>query len=163
MKDEFLSTLSHELRTPLTAIVGWTYLLRGGRLDAATAARGLEAIERNAAAQAQVISDILDLSRIVGAKFRLKVRPLQLSAIAAAAIEPLIPAATAKGIKVQAVLDPNAGLVAGDPDRLRQVIWNLFLERVEVHAARRTGHGARGEGGQPRARRGGGHRRGDRP
>jgi PAS domain S-box-containing protein len=131
VKDEFLSTLSHELRTPLTAIVGWTYLLRGGRLDETTAARGLEAIERNAAAQAQVISDILDLSRIVGAKFRLNVRPLQLASIAAAAIEPLIPAANAKGIKVQAVLDPNAGLVAGDPDRLRQVIWNLFSNAVK--------------------------------
>jgi PAS domain S-box-containing protein len=131
VKDEFLSTLSHELRTPLTAIVGWTYLLRGARLDEATAAHGLEAIERNAAAQAQVISDILDLSRIVGAKFRLNVRPLQLSAIAAAAIEPLIPAANAKGIKVQTVLDPNAGLVAGDPDRLRQVIWNLFSNAVK--------------------------------
>ena len=75
VRDEFLSMLSHELRTPLTAIVGWTYLLRGGRLDEATARRGLDAIERNAAAQAQVISDILDLSRMVGAKFRLNVRP----------------------------------------------------------------------------------------
>jgi len=131
VKDEFLSTLSHELRTPLTAIVGCTYLLRGGRLDETTAARGLEAIERNAAAQAQVISDILDLSRIVGAKFRLNVRPLQLAPIAAAAIEPLMPAARAKGIRVQAVLDPNAGLVAGDPDRLRQVIWNLFSNAVK--------------------------------
>ena len=131
VKDEFLSTLSHELRTPLTAIVGWTYLLRGGRLDEATARRGLEAIERNAAAQAQVISDILDLSRIVGAKFRLNVRPLQLAPIVAAAIEPLMPAATAKDLKVQAVLDPQAGLVAGDPDRLRQIVWNLFSNAVK--------------------------------
>jgi PAS domain S-box-containing protein len=131
VKDEFLSTLSHELRTPLTAIVGWTYLLRGGRLDEATAQRGLEAIERNAAAQGQVISDILDLSRIVGARLRLNVRPLQLAPIAASAIEPLMPAATAKELKVQAVLDPQAGLVAGDPDRLRQIVWNLFSNAVK--------------------------------
>ena len=131
VKDEFLSTLSHELRTPLTAIVGWTYLLRGGRLDEATATRGLEAIERNAAAQAQVISDILDLSRMVGAKFRLNVRPLQLAPIAAAALEPLMPAANAKGLKVQTLLDPAAGLVVGDPDRLRQVVWNLAANAVK--------------------------------
>jgi len=131
VKDEFLATLSHELRTPLTAIVGWTYLLRGGRLDEATTSRGLEAIERNAAAQAQVISDILDLSRMVGAKFRLKVRPLQLAPIAAAAIEPLIPAATAKNLRFQTVLDPAAGLVAGDPDRLRQIVWNLVSNAVK--------------------------------
>ena len=131
VKDEFLSTLSHELRTPLTAIVGWTYLLRGGRLDEATARRGLDAIERNAAAQAQVISDILDLSRIVGARFRLNVRPLQLAPIAASAIEPLMPAATAKNLTIQTVLDPVAGLVAGDPDRLRQVVWNLVSNAVK--------------------------------
>ena len=131
MKDEFLSTLSHELRTPLTAIVGWTYLLRGGRLDEATACRGLEAIERNAGAQAQVISDILDLSRIVGAKFRVNVRPLQLAPVVAAAIEPLMPAAAAKELKVLPVLDPSAGLVAGDPDRVRQIVWNLFSNAVK--------------------------------
>ena len=131
VKDEFLSTLSHELRTPLTAIVGWTYLLRGGRLDEGTSSRGLEAIERNAAAQAQVISDILDLSRMVGAKFRLSVRPLQLAPIAAAALEPLMPAATAKSLKVQTVLDPTAGFVAGDPDRLRQIVWNLASNAVK--------------------------------
>ena len=131
VKDEFLSMLSHELRTPLTAIVGWTYLLRGGRLDEATARRGLDAIERNAAAQAQVISDILDLSRMVGAKFRLNVRPLQLAPVAAAAIEPLMAAATAKSLKVQTVLDPSAGLVVGDPDRLRQIVGNLAGNAVK--------------------------------
>jgi PAS domain S-box-containing protein len=131
VKDEFLSMLSHELRTPLTAIVGWTYLLRGGRLDEPTASRALEAIERNAAAQAQVISDILDLSRMVGARFRLNVRPLQLAPVAAAALEPLMPAAGAKSLKVQTVLDPGAGLVAGDPDRLRQIVWNLAGNAVK--------------------------------
>jgi PAS domain S-box-containing protein len=152
VKDEFLSTLSHELRTPLTAIVGWTYLLRGGRLDEATAGRGLEAIERSAAAQAQVISDILDLSRIVGAKLRLSVRPLPLAPIVAAAIEPLMPAATAKDLTVQVLLDPSAGLIAGDPDRLRQIVWNLFSNavkftprggRVTVRLERASGSGVR--------------------
>jgi PAS domain S-box-containing protein len=130
-KDEFLSTLSHELRTPLTAIVGWIYLLRGGRLDEATAARGLEAIERNASAQAQVISEIIDLSRIVGAKFRLAVRPLQLAPVVGAALEPLMPAASAKSLRIQTVLEPDAGLVSGDPDRLRQVVWNLISNAVK--------------------------------
>ena len=131
MKDEFLSTLSHELRTPLTAIVGWIYLLRGGRLDDPARARALDAIDRNAGAQAQVISDILDLSRIVGAKFRLDVRPIQIAPVVAAAIETLMPAANARGIKVQTVLDPSAGLVSGDTDRLRQVVWNLVSNAIK--------------------------------
>jgi len=131
VKDEFLSTLSHEMRTPLTAIVGWIYLLRGGRLDDPARARALDAIDRNAGAQSQLISDILDLSRIVGAKFRLDVRPIQLAPVVAAAIETLMPAANARGIKVQAVLDPSAGLVSGDTDRLRQVVWNLVSNAVK--------------------------------
>ena len=131
VKDEFLSTLSHELRTPLTAIVGWIYLLRGGRLDDSARARALDAIDRNAGAQAQVISDILDLSRIVGAKFKLAVRPIQLSPVVAAAIETLMPAANARGITVQTNLDPSAGLVSGDTDRLRQVVWNLLSNAIK--------------------------------
>src|SRR5688572_17491642 len=131
VKDEFLSTLSHELRTPLTAIVGWIYLLRGGRLDEPGRARALDAIDRNAGAQAQVISDILDLSRIVGARFRLDVRPIEVAPVVAAAIETLMPAANARGIKVQTVLDPSAGLISGDTDRLRQVIWNLFSNAIK--------------------------------
>jgi PAS domain S-box-containing protein len=131
VKDEFLSTLSHELRTPLTAIVGWIYLLRGGRLDDAGRARALDAIDRNAGAQAQVISDILDLSRIVGARFRLDVRPIEVAPVVAAAIETLMPAANARGIKVQTVLDPTAGLVSGDTDRLRQVVWNLVSNAIK--------------------------------
>src|SRR5687767_6197863 len=131
VKDEFLSTLSHELRTPLTAIVGWIYLLRGGRLDDAGRVRALDAIDRNAGAQAQVISDILDLSRIVGAKFRLDVRPIEVAPVVAAAIETLMPAANARGIKVQTTLDPAAGLVSGDTDRLRQVVWNLVSNAIK--------------------------------
>jgi PAS domain S-box-containing protein len=131
VKDEFLATLSHELRTPLTAIVGWIYLLRGGRLDEATRARGLEAIDRNAAAQAKVLGDIVDMSRIVGAKLLLNVRPLQLAPVVAAAIDSLLPAAHARGVKIQPNLDPSAGLVSGDPDRLRQVVWNLLSNAVK--------------------------------
>ena len=131
VKDEFLSTLSHELRTPLTAIVGWIYLLRGGRLDEAARTRALDAIDRNAGAQAQVISDILDLSRIVGARFKLSVRPIQLAPVVAAAIETLMPAANARGITVQTNLDPSAGLVSGDTDRLRQVVWNLLSNAIK--------------------------------
>src|SRR5687767_10704191 len=131
VKDEFLSTLSHEMRTPLTAIVGWIYLLRGGRLDDPARVRALDAIDRNAGAQAQLISDILDLSRIVGARFRLDVRPIEVAPVVAAAIETLMPAANARGIKVQTVLDPSAGLVSGDTDRLRQVIWNLVSNAIK--------------------------------
>ena len=131
VKDDFLSTLSHELRTPLTAIVGWIYLLRGGRLDEAARTRALDAIDRNAGAQAQVISDILDLSRIVGARFKLSVRPIQLAPVVAAAIETLMPAANARGITVQTNLDPSAGLVSGDTDRLRQVVWNLLSNALK--------------------------------
>jgi len=131
VKDEFLSTLSHEMRTPLTAIVGWIYLLRGGRLDDPARVRALDAIDRNAGAQAQLISDILDLSRIVGAKFRLDVRPIQVAPVVASAIETLMPAANARRIKVQTVLDPSAGLVSGDTDRLRQVVWNLLSNAIK--------------------------------
>jgi PAS domain S-box-containing protein len=131
VKDEFLSTLSHELRTPLTAIVGWIYLLRGGRLDEPGRVRALDAIDRNAGAQSQVISDILDLSRIVGARFRLDVRPIEVAPVVAAALETLMPAANARGIKMQTVLDPSAGLVSGDTDRLRQVVWNLVSNAIK--------------------------------
>jgi PAS domain S-box-containing protein len=148
-KDEFLATLSHELRTPLTSIVGWVYLLRSGRLDATGVARGLETIDRNAMLQAQLVSDILDMSRIMAARFRLNVRPLELAPVVAAAIDSLVPAAAAKGIRLQPNLDPSAGIVSGDADRLQQVVWNLLSNaikftpqggRVQVRLARADGH-----------------------
>ena len=148
-KDEFLATLSHELRTPLTSIVGWVYLLRSGRLDAAGVARGLETIDRNAMLQAQLVSDILDMSRIMAARFRLNVRPVALAPVVAAAIDSLVPAAGAKGIRLQPILDPSAGIVSGDADRLQQVVWNLLSNaikftpqggRVQVRLARAGGH-----------------------
>ena len=130
-KDEFLTTLSHELRTPLTSIVGWVYLLRSGRLDAAGVARGLETIDRNAMLQAQLVSDILDMSRIMAARFLLNVRPLELAPVVAAALDSLVPAASAKGIRLQPILDPSAGTVSGDADRLQQVVWNLVSNAIK--------------------------------
>lgn len=133
-KDQFLATLSHELRTPLTAIVGWVYLLRSGQLEPETIARGLQTIERNAMLQAQLVSDILDMSRIMAARFRLVVRPVDLTPLLAAAIDSLMPAARAKGLRVQPVLDPSAGPVLGDPDRLQQVFWNLLSNAIKFTA-----------------------------
>jgi PAS domain S-box-containing protein len=130
-KDQFLATLSHELRTPLTSIVGWVYLLRSGQLDAETVSRGLETIERNAMLQAQLVSDILDMSRIMAARFRLVVRPVALAPLVAAAIDSLMPAARAKNLHVQPILDPSAGPVLGDPDRLQQVFWNLLSNAIK--------------------------------
>jgi PAS domain S-box-containing protein len=137
-KDQFLATLSHELRTPLTSIVGWVYLLRSGQLDPGTIARGLETIERNAMLQAQLVSDILDLSRIMAARFRLIVRPVALAPLIAAALDSLMPAARAKGLHLQPVLDPSAGPVLGDRDRLQQVFWNLLSNAIKF-----TGEGGR--------------------
>jgi len=130
-KDEFLSTLSHELRTPLTSIVGWVYLLRSGALDAPASARALETIERNAMLQAQLISDILDMSKIMAARFRLKVRPVALAPVVASAIQSLMAAASAKDIRVQPVLDPSPGIVNGDADRLQQIVWNLLSNAIK--------------------------------
>ena len=130
-KDEFLATLSHELRTPLTSIVGWVYLLRSGKLDPSGVARGLETIDRNAMLQAQLVSDILDMSRIMAARFRLNVRPVELAPVVAAAIDSLVPAASAKSIRLQPVLDPSTGIVSGDADRLQQVVWNLLSNAIK--------------------------------
>jgi len=137
-KDQFLATLSHELRTPLTSIVGWVYLLRSGQLEPETVTRGLQTIERNAMLQAQLVSDILDMSRIIAARFRLVVRPVDLAPLIAAALDSLMPAARAKGLRVQPVLDPSAGPVLGDPDRLQQVFWNLLSNAIKF-----TGEGGR--------------------
>jgi PAS domain S-box-containing protein len=129
LKDEFLATLSHELRTPLNAIMGWAQLLRAGTLEEADALRALEAIDRNAATQNQLISDILDVSRIVAGKMRLAIRPMDPAAVAEAALETVRPAAEAKQIRIGAALDHGAPIVA-DPDRLQQVIWNLLANAI---------------------------------
>ena len=130
-KDEFLATLSHELRTPLSAIVGWTHMLRTGQLDPATAARAIETIDRNARVQTQLISDILDVSRIVSGKLHLDVRPLELAATIAAALDTVRPSADAKGVTLASMLEPVAMPVSADPDRLQQVVWNLLANAIK--------------------------------
>ena len=130
-KDEFLATLSHELRTPLNAILGWTQVMRRSRDLQSDAPNALDVIERNARAQAQIIQDLLDMSGIISGKVRLDVQRLDLASIIAATIESIRPAAEAKGIRLQIVMDPMAGPVRGDPNRLQQVFWNLLTNAVK--------------------------------
>ncbi len=131
MKDEFLAVLSHELRTPLNAIVGYSRLLRGGILSGDKAARGLETLERNARWLTQIVEDVLDVSRIVTGKIRLDVQPVELPLIVDNAVATIQPAADAKGVRVQAMVDPRVGPISGDPGRLQQVVWNLVSNAVK--------------------------------
>jgi PAS domain S-box-containing protein len=131
VKDEFLATLSHELRTPLNAIVGWTHILRTGPLDAARTQQAVDTIARNAHLQAQLISDILDVSRIIAGKLRLDARPVDLGDVVRSALETVRPAAEAKGIRIDCVIDPAAGPLTGDGDRLHQVAWNLLSNAIK--------------------------------
>ncbi|HEX2641684.1 MAG TPA: response regulator [Thermoanaerobaculia bacterium] len=131
MKDEFLATLSHELRTPLSAMLGWAQMLRTGRLDEATTSRALETIERNARAQSQLISDLLDVSRIITGKLRLDLRTLELPSVIEAALDSIRPAAEAKGVRLEVGLDRLISPILGDADRLQQVIWNLLSNAVK--------------------------------
>jgi PAS domain S-box-containing protein len=131
LKDEFLATLSHELRTPLTAILGWARLLQTNDFDQAVMTRALETIERNARAQNQLIDDLLDTSRIITGKLRLDVRSVDLADVITAAADAVRPAADAKAIRLQTLLDPQAGPVSGDPDRLQQVVWNLLSNAIK--------------------------------
>jgi signal transduction histidine kinase/ActR/RegA family two-component response regulator len=130
-KDEFLATLSHELRTPLNAVLGWIRMLRSGVVAPAKIAHALGVIERNAAVQARLVEDMLDLSRIITGKFRLDVQPINLSSAIEAAIEAVQLAATAKSIAIHVDLDPDAGPVYGDAARLQQVVWNLLSNAVK--------------------------------
>jgi PAS domain S-box-containing protein len=131
LKDEFLATVSHELRTPLTAILGWAHMLRVQRFDEKSSADALETIERNAYAQAQLIDDLLDVSRIITGNLRLDVRQVQPGAFIEAAVEALRPAAEAKGVRIRKVLDTGVVSVAGDPARLQQVVWNLLSNAIK--------------------------------
>ena len=131
LKDEFLATLSHELRTPLNAVLGYTQMLRGGLIDEQRLPGVLETIERNARMQEQLVSDVLDVSRIITGKMRLDVRTLDLRKVIEDAIETVAPAAAAKGVKLQAVLDQPAAPIAGDAQRLQQVVWNLLSNAVK--------------------------------
>ena len=134
IKDEFLAVLSHELRTPLNAIVGYARLLRGGILSGEKAVRGLETLERNATWLTQIVEDVLDVSRIVTGKIRLDVQPVELPLIVDNAVATIQPAADAKAVRVQTIVDPRVGPVSGDPDRLQQVAWNLLSNAVKFTA-----------------------------
>jgi signal transduction histidine kinase/ActR/RegA family two-component response regulator len=131
LKDEFLTTLSHELRTPLNAIVGWSHMLRSGRLEAGQVARGAEVIHRNAMAQTRLVSDILDMQRIVSGRLRLDLRDVDLIDVVASAIDTVKPAAEARAIEIVRILDPAAAAGWGDPERLQQVAWNLLSNAVK--------------------------------
>jgi len=143
-KDEFLAVLSHELRSPLNAILWWSFLLGEGHLDPTTR-RAVEVIQRNAKMQAGMVGDLLDVSRAITGKLRLDLRPIALDPVIHAAIDSVRPAADAKGTVLVAAIDPDLGLVSGDPGRLQQVVWNLVSNaikftprggRVEVGLAR---------------------------
>ena len=135
IKDDFLAILSHELRTPLNAIVGWTHLLKGGKLSERDRERGIEVIERNAAAQRSIIDELLDISRIVTGKLKLDPRPVDLSGVVDAAIDAVRHAAEAKNIQIFTALERNAGLVMGEAVRLQQVVWNLLSNAVKFTPA----------------------------
>ncbi|MFN2531295.1 MAG: PAS domain S-box protein [Pyrinomonadaceae bacterium] len=131
LKEEFLATISHELRTPLNAILGWTRMLRARQIGDEFSAKALDTIERNARAQAQLIEDLLDVSRIVTGKLRMDVRPTDPNSFVEAAIEALKPAAEAKGLRLRKVLDGAVLSVQGDPVRLQQVVWNLLSNAIK--------------------------------
>jgi PAS domain S-box-containing protein len=147
LKDDFLATVSHELRTPLTAVLGWVQMLRSGRLRETSRERALETVERNARAQAQLIEDLLDVSRILAGKLKLEMEAISLAAPVEAAIESVLPAAEAKGVVLERVLDATLQ-VNGDPTRVQQMAWNLLSNavkftppggRVEARVERRGG------------------------
>jgi PAS domain S-box-containing protein len=131
VKDEFLATLSHEIRTPLNAVLGWTRILRSRDFDKATVERAVEVIDRNASAQLTLISDMLDMARISVGKIRLDIADVDLSTVALAAIDVVRPAADAKGVRLITELAPRLPAVAGDRDRLLQVVWNLLSNAVK--------------------------------
>jgi signal transduction histidine kinase/CheY-like chemotaxis protein len=131
MKDEFLATISHELRTPLNSVLGWLHLLRTGKLDVPTSRRGFESVERNVRLQAQLTSDLLDVSRVLTGQLRLDSRPVSLGDVARQALVSTAPAARAKGVVVTSSI-PDADVpVLGDPTRLRQIVWHLLANAVK--------------------------------
>lgn len=149
LKDEFLATLSHELRTPLNAVIGWSRMLKSGRLDEDSAAHALEVIERNAWSQKQIIEDILDVSRVITGKLQLNLGPVDLVAVVDAALDAVRPALEAKAINIGTIIDAGLRIVPGDADRLQQVIWNLLSNaakftpsegKVEVRLSHDSAH-----------------------
>jgi PAS domain S-box-containing protein len=141
LKDEFLATLSHELQTPLTSILGWAQILRQSKDPCETPAkvvRGLEAIERGARLQKQIVTDLLDMSRIVRGLLRLRIEPVDLKALIDSALDAVRPAAEAKGIEIKEIIEPLGEPVRGDAARLLQVVWNLLMNAVKF--TQRGGH-----------------------
>jgi PAS domain S-box-containing protein len=130
-KDEFLATLSHELRTPLSAILGWSAMLAGGILDAAAAPRAIQSIARSARQLAQLVDDVLDVSRIVTGSLRLDVQSVAMASVIEAAVDTVRPSAAAKGVELDVALDREGLLVAGDPARLQQIVWNVLTNAVK--------------------------------
>ncbi|HZH31495.1 MAG TPA: ATP-binding protein [Pyrinomonadaceae bacterium] len=130
-KDTFLATVSHELRTPLTSMMGWAELLKLGMLDEKGRRHAVDVIEASARSQAQLIGDLLDISRIISGKLRLDVQPLELAPVIGAAMDVVHPAAEAKSIRFNARISRSVGMISGDPDRLQQVIWNLLSNAVK--------------------------------
>ena len=131
LKDDFLASLSHELRTPLNAILGYARLLRTGMVPPDKQQKALETIERNVTSLTQIVEDVLDVSRIVSGKIRLNVQTVDFPDVVRSAIDSIALAAEAKGLRVETVLDPQAGPISGDPERLQQVLWNLLSNAVK--------------------------------
>src|SRR5438445_2533005 len=131
VKDEFLANLSHELRTPLNAILGWSQLLKSGKSSDAEMGEGLAIIRRNALVQGQLIEDLLDMSRIVSGKLRLNVQRVEMPVVIARAVESVQLAAQSKGVRLEVVVDPIAGPITGDPNRMQQVVWNLLTNAIK--------------------------------
>jgi signal transduction histidine kinase/CheY-like chemotaxis protein len=131
LKDEFLSTLSHELRTPLTSIIGWTNLMRGGKVKGEVQAQALETIERNARTQSRLIDDLLDISRIIAGKLLIETREVNLDKVISNSIEVVRPAANAKGIQLTYECEPGGKTISGDSARLQQIAWNLLSNAVK--------------------------------
>ena len=131
LKDEFLATVSHELRTPLTAILGWSRMLEGGTLDRDMTNRAIETIKRNAKAQAQIVDDILDVSRIITGNLYLDLQPIELAPVLESAMNVVRPTAEAKGIQIEVDFETEPAAVPGDSNRLQQVFWNLLSNAVK--------------------------------
>jgi PAS domain S-box-containing protein len=148
LKDEFLANLSHELRSPLSAVLGWAQILRG-KSDPVTVDKGIRVIERNALVGVKLLEDVLDVSRIVSGKLSLKKVRVELNAIVQAAVEVVRPAADKSEIALEVHLDPDAGRISADPDRLQQIVWNVLANAVkftpkggtiELRVRRERGH-----------------------
>src|SRR5207344_2589627 len=131
LKDEFLATLSHELRTPLNAIVGYLRIMHSGLITGEKQRRAMDIVVRNAHSLSQIVEDVLDVSRITSGKLRLEMQSVALPPLIEEAVETVRPAAEAKGVRVETILDQDAGPVSGDPERLRQIVWNLCSNAVK--------------------------------